>query len=88
MEVNTPSTILSLVESGNGYTILPASASCTQRARNTISIAPIRGFKIVWSMLRNRNPAQPTLVSAAEKKLRMLIRGEADRGLWNLIERK
>lgn len=88
MEVNTPSTILSLVEAGNGYTILPASASRAQRARKTIAIAPIRGFKIVWSMLRNRNPAQPTLVSAAEKKLRMLIRGQADRGLWNLIERK
>jgi LysR family nitrogen assimilation transcriptional regulator len=85
-EVNTPSTILSLVEAGAGYSLLPGCASYTQRARGTLSAAPIRGFKIVWSMVRNHTASQPTLVAAAEAKLRELVRSHGRRGLWTPIE--
>lgn len=87
-EVNTPSTMLSLVEAGAGYSVLPGCASYMQRARGTISVAPVRGFKIVWSMVHNHNTPQPTLVSAVEEKLRELIYAQANRKLWNPIERK
>jgi LysR family transcriptional regulator, nitrogen assimilation regulatory protein len=86
MEVNTPSTILSLVEAGAGYSVLPGCASYTQRARGTLSAAPIRGFKIVWSMVRRHTASQPTLVAAAETKLRELMRSHARLGLWTPIE--
>ena len=46
MEVNTPSSILSLVEQGAGYTVLPGSASYRQRDHGLVSAAPLRDFKV------------------------------------------
>ncbi len=85
MEVNTPSSILSLVERGVGYTVLPGSASYRQRQHKLVSASPLRDFKVVWTMVRNRNPAQPTLVLAAEKKIRELIRSQSKSGLWHPV---
>jgi LysR family nitrogen assimilation transcriptional regulator len=84
-EINTPSTILSLVENGAGYTLLPGCASYFQRRRGAISASPVQGFKIVWTIVRHRNAPQPVLVSAAEKKLRTLIRSQSSLGLWHPV---
>jgi LysR family nitrogen assimilation transcriptional regulator len=86
VEINTPSTILSLVEKGAGYTVLPGCASYTQRARGSLSASPIQGFKVVWTMARHRNVPQPVLVSAAEAQLRTLIRSQSGLGLWRPVD--
>jgi len=85
MEVNTPSSILSLVEHGAGYTVLPGCASYRQRQRGSVSVAPVRGFKVVWTLVRNRNPAQPALASATERKIHELIRRQSSAGLWRPV---
>jgi LysR family nitrogen assimilation transcriptional regulator len=84
-EINTPSTILSLVEEGAGYTVLPGCASYSQRARGVLSASPVQGFKIVWTIVRHRNAPQPVLVSAAEGRLRTLIRLQSGLRLWRPV---
>ena len=79
MEVNTPSSILSLVEQGAGYTVLPGCASYRQRQRS-VSVAPYV-LQVVWTLVRNRNPAQPALASATERKIHDLIRHNLGRSL-------
>jgi LysR family nitrogen assimilation transcriptional regulator len=84
-EINTPSTILSFVEEGGGYTLLPGCASYSQRAHGMLSASPVQGFKIVWTIVRHRNTPQPILVAAAEEKLRNLIQSQSGRGLWHPV---
>ncbi len=85
-EINTPSTILSLVEKGAGYSVLPGCASYSERARGSLSASPIQGFKIAWTMVRHRNVPQPVLVSAVEAQLRTLIRSQPGLGLWRSVD--
>jgi LysR family nitrogen assimilation transcriptional regulator len=85
MEVNTPSLILSLVEHGIGFTVLPGCASHRQRELGRVVASPLRGFKVVWTLAKSRTPAQPALVAAVERKIRQLVAEHAKRGLWRFV---
>ena len=85
MEINTPSLILSLVERGVGFTVLPGCASYRQRELGLVVASPLRNFQVVWTLARSRTPAQPALVAIVERKIRQLIAGQAKRGLWRFV---
>lgn len=85
MEVNTPSSILSLVERGAGWTVLPGCASYRERARGNVLASPLRGFKVVWTLAKSRTPAQPALVAGVESKIKELAAALSKRGLWRVV---
>jgi LysR family nitrogen assimilation transcriptional regulator len=85
MEINTPSLILSLVQHGIGFTALPGSASYRQRELGGVVASPLRGLKVVWTLAKNKTPAQPALVAAVERKIRQLVAEQAKRGLWRFV---
>lgn len=85
MEVNSPSSRLSLVERGVGYTVMPGCASYRLRARGSVIAAPLSGFNVVWTLVRSKQPAQPALVRATEQKIRDLFAAHAELGLWRLV---
>jgi LysR family transcriptional regulator, nitrogen assimilation regulatory protein len=85
MEINTPSLILSLVQHGIGFTVLPGCASHRQRELGSVVASPLRGFKVVWTLAKSRTPAQPALVAAVERKIRQLVAEQAKRGLWRFV---
>jgi LysR family transcriptional regulator, nitrogen assimilation regulatory protein len=85
MEINTPSLILSLVERGIGFTVLPGCASHRQRESGRVVASPLRDLKVVWTLAKSKTPAQPALVAAVERKIRQLVAEQAKRGLWRFV---
>ncbi len=85
MEVNSPSSRLSLVERGVGYTVMPGCGSQRHRERGSIIASPLRGFNVVWTLARSKQPAQPALVRVTEQKIRDLVAAQAELGLWRLV---
>ena len=85
MEVNTPSLILSLVERGIGFTVLPGCASLRQRESGRVVASPLRDLKVVWTLAKSKTPAQPALVAAVERKIRQLVAEQAKRRLWRFV---
>lgn len=85
MEINTPSLILSLVERGIGFTVLPGSASHRQRELGLVVASPLRGLNVVWTLAKSRTPAQPALVAAVERRIRRLVAEQAKHGLWRFV---
>jgi LysR family nitrogen assimilation transcriptional regulator len=85
MEVNTPSSRISLVERGAGYTVAPGCGSYRQRERGSIVASPLRGFNVVWTLARTKHPAQPALVRVTERKIRDLVAAQAKLGVWRAV---
>jgi LysR family transcriptional regulator, nitrogen assimilation regulatory protein len=85
MEVNSPFSRLSLVEGGVGYSILPGSVSYRHRERGLVVASPLRGFIVVWTLAKSKQPAQPALVRATEQKIRELMAAQAALGVWRAV---
>jgi LysR family nitrogen assimilation transcriptional regulator len=85
MEVNLPSSRLSLVERGVGYTLAPGCASYRHRERGSVVASPLRGFNVVWALAKSKQPAQPALVRVTERKIRDLVAALAEIGVWRAV---
>jgi LysR family transcriptional regulator, nitrogen assimilation regulatory protein len=85
MEVNSPSSRLSLVERGVGYTVSAGCASHRHRERGSIAASPLRGFNVVWTLAKSKQPAQPALVRVTEGKIRDLVAAQAKLAGWRAV---
>jgi LysR family transcriptional regulator, nitrogen assimilation regulatory protein len=85
MEVNSPSSRLSLVERGVGYTLAPGCASYWHRERGSVIASPVRGFNVVWTLTKSKQPAQPALIRVTERKIRDLVAAQAELGVWRAV---
>jgi LysR family transcriptional regulator, nitrogen assimilation regulatory protein len=85
MEVNSPFSRLALVERGVGYTVLPGSVSYQHRELGSVVAAPLRGFNVVWTLAKSKQPAQPALARATEQKLVDLVAAQAALGVWRAV---
>jgi LysR family transcriptional regulator, nitrogen assimilation regulatory protein len=85
MEVNSPSSRLSLVERGVGYTVSPGCASYRHRERGSIVASPLRSFNVVWTLAKSKQPAQPALVRVTERKIRDLVAAQAEFAGWRAV---
>lgn len=85
IELETLPLMIELIERGAGYGVLPPSALARHKTR--VSIAPLRGMAVTWTLALNRARAQQPAVRA----LAAMIRDQADmlikEGAWKAWRR-
>jgi len=82
LEGNTPTLVLTAVESGLGFTALPFCSAYRLYREGRVTLAPIRDVDVSWTFIHARE--QP--LSTAGERLKALLRdtmvGQVESGTW------
>lgn len=82
MESNSIPLMFDLVEEGAGYTVLPYCAVQAQLKRRKLSVAPIEGLRVTWTVAASPRRSLSRPATALMAQLLETTRGVADSGAW------
>lgn len=82
LEGNTPQLVLSMVEEGLGYTALPYCSAHRLFNEGRVTMAPIRGVEVSWTLIHSRDQPLSTAGERMKLMLRDIVREQMAAGHW------
>jgi len=82
LEINTPKLLVAAVEAGLGFGVLTYCASHTQFAQDRVSVAPIRGHYVSWSIIHSRDGPLSRAGAFMQEVFLSVARERVEAGHW------